>query len=788
MSLKKFVQSLGIRMAFPVISGKKPSPNVVWLAAAAGTKIWKVSALAIFIGVLGVVLSLLPVGQYAEENIGLAWLFEMRGAIRAADEVVVVSLDKASASVLGLNENPEKWSRAFYARIIEKINRQQPALIAFNIFFGEGRDPADDKLLAAKVGEHKNVILSSRLNQALLQTANSLPKGFNSERIIEPLPLLGDAALDTAPFPIPKSDTTVKTFWAYKHGAGDVATLPVIIFQHYVFKRAYPELVTLLKQVDAAHYASWPADYQSFNPVTIVSELQQIQHSLKTSKQIWQLLAQANFAPDKSRLLHAWLALAKAPESLYLNYYGNTGSIKTLPINQILMADTLPPDTFKQKVVLVGYSETIEPEMNQGFYTVYSKAQGQTVSNIELAATAVANLWQQIWIEPLPGHQQMGIFFGWAFLLVGVCWFWSFRYSLFLVLCLGAGYGLAAYFCFVVWHSWLPIAIPLLIQLPLVLLVASVQKYLQDKLAYLNMHKAINLYLPHSVVSNLSQEAGFESLSGPGELIKGVCLATDAGQYTGLCETLNPSILHQLMNRYYSVIFAEVKHHQGIISDVVGDAAVALWTHTTPDDHPKADACRAALAIKMATDIFNQSQEFQLPTRMGLHFGEMRLGNVGAGDHFEYRAVGDTINTANRIENLNKLLGTQILVSANIILTLEGFFSREMGVFILKGKTRPIQVFELLGTQGQVADEVIQLQVAFGKAMALYQDYRWTEALEAFKQLSKVYPQDGPSRFYCQYLQHHLVYFLVQKPTERSLWIDSDFAMDSLLRFNQEYD
>ena len=114
---------------------------------------------------------------------------------------------------------------------------------------------------------------------------------------------------------------------------------------------------------------------------------------------------------------------------------------------------------------------------------------------------------------------------------------------------------------------------------------------------------------------------------------------------------MEPAELGALMNRYYGVLFEPVKRHGGLVQDVVGDSMLAIWATTEPDASLRSRACLAALDIASAVDRFNAtSGRFALPTRIGLHSGRLLLGSVGAIDHYEYRAVGDIVNTATRLE------------------------------------------------------------------------------------------------------------------------------------------
>jgi adenylate cyclase len=261
-----------------------------------------------------------------------------------------------------------------------------------------------------------------------------------------------------------------------------------------------------------------------------------------------------------------------------------------------------------------------------------------------------------------------------------------------------------------------------------------------------------------------------------GVLMHGVCLATDAGQYTTLSESISPLELHKLMNDYYAAIFPGVKSRNGLISDVIGDAMLAVWATKKIDNKLRLNACCAALEIKSAVDEFNESSPHYLATRMGLHYGEMRLGNVGAKEHFEYRAVGDTVNTSTRIEGLNKLLGTGILASAPVIDGLSEFITREVGTFLLKGKINPVTLFELMGLKTKVdqTDNVncLQLNTLFANALAAFKVHELSEALAKFKAIHKLYPDDGPTRFYIHYLQKQLSSKSKKGSKEHATFID----------------
>ncbi len=365
---------------------------------------------ALLIGIFGAVLCLTNFGLYLEEELGLAWLFKLRGSISSPKDVVIVSIDKSSADALGLPEEPEKWPRGNYAKLIEKLNQSHPAIIAFNIYFGEDRDPENDAMLAKAIAAGKNIILSNYLKQYIVPSAYPSNE-FMYEHIIDPIALLDQAALAASPFPLPKTFSTVKQFWTYKKSAGDIPTFPVTVFQCYVIKTAYAEILQLLHQVDPTFESTLPKTFEQlatqYKSIEIIQKIQSVlAKKTKSVTQLDDLLTAAKIPQEKIRIVQSWFSLLKNPDSLYFNHYGKVGAITTIPFHQAMAGHNLNSEQFRNKIILVGYSENIEPEKNQGFYTDFSSDIGETISSTEIAATAVANLIDDNWLKHLPLQHQ----------------------------------------------------------------------------------------------------------------------------------------------------------------------------------------------------------------------------------------------------------------------------------------------------------------------------------------------------------------------------------------------
>jgi adenylate cyclase len=319
---------------------------------------------------------------------------------------------------------------------------------------------------------------------------------------------------------------------------------------------------------------------------------------------------------------------------------------------------------------------------------------------------------------------------------------------------LGLLYLVFAAYQFSLTGYWYPIVIPLFFQLPVAFFGTLAWNYFDVSKERQNIKEAFGKFLPQDVVDQLTKS--MSDIETASQRVYGTCLITDADNYTAVAEREDPEELSSFMNKYYEVMFEPVKTHSGIISDVKGDSMLAIWATPRPDIDTKNNACRAALDIHQAVNQFNRSnQKFQLPTRIGMHSGFISLGSIGAGDHYEYRAVGDIVNTASRMEQLNKRLGTRILASKQVLDQLSGFLTRKLGKFVFFGKSKPVTVYELICRREESRNVQRKLCAIFSQALDAYERQSLEEGMELFNQALSVVKNDGPSLFYLKRVQHY---------------------------------
>jgi adenylate cyclase len=702
--------------------------------------------LALSIGLFGVLLGILPGSAGWEEDIGLDLLFRLRGPQATPPEVALILLNSNSGRRLGLSDEITRWPRSVYVRLLERLHRAGAAVIVFDIFFKRPQVLEQDQELATAIRRAGNVILVGYLEKEALDVpATSLGK-VEIERLRYPVQALAEAAVVVAPFVLPKVPVKVSRFWTF-HGPHELASLPAAALELYAQAQG-PDLQPLLQRADPERFGPAVNARQGNRLVRGIPDMRTLLHKdARLRNSLQQSLRSSTgtvIAGDQLRVLRALFGLYEEPVYPYLNFYGPPGTLDSIPLYEVLNGTSDLSARLHGKAVFVGYADRYQPKQKDGFYTVFSQPDGVDLSGVEIAATAFANLLRQETIRPLGFAAGLVLLLAYGVVLTLLLRLLPGLRGIALGLLAASGYFLLTYGLFSRVHIWLPWVIPLGLQTPLAILGVTVWHYREAHLGRQRLRHAFGYYLPDAVVDRLAEEAGPALVAGESGF--GVCLASDAEQYTQLAETMSPEALQPLLNRYYERLFQPVRARGGTISDVVGDAMMAIWSASGPDASIRHKACEAALEIHRS--IAGAEERSMLHTRIGLHAGQLVMSHVGAMDHYEYRAVGDMVNTAARIENLNKRLQTAVLASEAVVEGLDGFIVRDLGSFHLKGKRQAMKIFEIVARAGDINAEAERLLERFALALAVWQEGDRRAARLAFQALHEDYPADGPTGYY----------------------------------------
>ena len=208
----------------------------------------------------------------------------------------------------------------------------------------------------------------------------------------------------------------------------------------------------------------------------------------------------------------------------------------------------------------------------------------------------------------------------------------------------------------------------------------------------------LSRYFSPNLVRQLADEPLF--LNPQGERREVSFVFTDLSGFTGLVETLEPSVIISLLNEYLDGMTQIVFRHEGTVDKVVGDAVHAMFGAPLKQADHATRAVDCALELDAFAEAFRQrkhTEDVSLGvTRIGVHTGPAIVGNFGGDRYFDYTAHGNAINTAAKLESANKRLGTRVCVSAETVERAADFSGRPVGKLMLKGKRESLSVFEPL--------------------------------------------------------------------------------------------
>ncbi|WP_234684042.1 adenylate/guanylate cyclase domain-containing protein [Bradyrhizobium monzae] len=232
---------------------------------------------------------------------------------------------------------------------------------------------------------------------------------------------------------------------------------------------------------------------------------------------------------------------------------------------------------------------------------------------------------------------------------------------------------------------------------------------------------------------------------------------SDMSGFTSMSEGMTPRGLVKVMNHYFTVMSAPIRNNRGVIDKYIGDAIMSYWGPPFVEEDEQ-----ALLAGLSAIDMADQvpALQKQLPDllgirampvpcdlRIGIATGEVLTGSIGSELMMSFTVMGDAVNLASRLEAVNKLYGTRILISQATAEAIGARLElREIDRLAVVGQSVPQPVFEVMGRAGVLAAPQESLRAHYAEGLAAYRACRFDDARTAFNAALESAPGDGPSR------------------------------------------
>lgn len=651
--------------------------------------------------------------------------FKLRGTIDVSDAgIIVVGIDDRS-----YDELPGRmpFPREYYARLIRNLNRAGARMVVFDIQFDKSEE--GDSILAAAIKEAGNVVLCGKvLEERDIHIKEALM------HVYPPNPLLLETGAEWGIVNEPKD--------------ADAFTRRYVLFQ--------------------------PLGGKTFLPIGL--------------KAVKMLRGYSDTVPAFSDGKHFRYGDIRAPlfgaNTMLVNFCGSAKTFPTFPFSDILDdaefellkndtdymesffgAADLPPEfaallknPFKDKIILVG--ATIE-EMKDTFHSPFFGYKGvkEKTPGVEYHANALWTILNERYIRTLRVEYIWLVMLALALITALTVHFLKPVGGLAALLLILGGLGVVAILLFNKSGLWLEVTPPSIAAIFTFIGTGGVQFVSEQK-----EKRMIKGMFQHYLAKDLVDEliADPEKLKLGGAKKELTAFFSDIEGFSTISEGLPPEQLLEHLNEYLTAMTDIILENDGMLDKYIGDAIVAVWgAPIVREDHAFL-ACRASIRMhrreRELRAQWARENKPQFKTRIGLNTGYMTIGNVGSHQRLSYTVIGDTVNLASRLEEINKQYQSYIIISEYTYNEVkELFITRELDLITVKGKTEPVRIYQLI----EEAD--VSLSEAQGKVHQLYSEglkrYReraWEKALFNFEEALKVNSGDYPSKLYSDRCHHFM--------------------------------
>lgn len=667
--------------------------------------------------------------------------FNRRGIINNPDslDVIIIGISNETLNELPPPFNVWPLPRNLFAKAIENLNKAGAKVIGIDLLFNEfdKYSKKNDSALVSVIKKYKNVILAGKIEQFdwRYEAEESPRQNFGN------VYLKSDSSIGIVNV-LPDDDGVLRRYFPYYFDARTKTKIPT--FSLAVINRYYNLDMFFTPQKIEKSF-----DYGFFKIPEFTSN------------------------------------------SFLINFYGPSGTFKTINFIDIIddskfqtlteletgvdintfddsLTGLLYSDIFRNKVVLIG---SIEPEDKDLFPVSIAPKESKSISgNLMFGVEVHANVVQMILDKNFLHRGSLTVRFAIIFVLIFFCMNLfefirsiKFKTSLigelinFLILILFiVGIYEIYYYLFLKLHL-IRMFIPPALAVVSAYTVSSVSNYLKERKQKLIIKAMFSQYLNPKLVDELVVHPEKLKLGGIRKEMS--VLFSDLANFTTISEKIDPETLVELLNHYFDEMTEIIFETNGTLDKFEGDAIMAFWN--APLDDPEHHFNSALCALKMKKKVNELKldwkaiigQEFSI--RIGINSGEMIVGNMGGKKKFDYTVMGDNVNLASRLEGINKIYGTDIVISESIYNKIKDrVIARELDLILVKGKTIPVRIFELIDLkEGLIFSnddqkEILKLIEYFETGLNLYREKMFSRAIEEFEKVLLVNPDDYPTRVF----------------------------------------
>lgn len=440
--------------------------------------------------------------------------------------------------------------------------------------------------------------------------------------------------------------------------------------------------------------------------------------------------------------------LGISPGSL-IRYAGGDHTFPYVSYHEIVKpTGSVPADFFKDQVVLIGRDVKASPDAESAqadlFATPFLASTGWLMPGAEVHANIIETALGRNAIARLPEGVVAALLALVAAASAATMRRWRPFWSALAGAAIAGVIGAAAWGAFLQWNLWVPVASALAV-IPLMYVSLGGWSYVAEQLRRRELTRVFSLYVTPQVVDYMIAHP--ERINLGGERREITLMFTDLKGFTTISEKHTPEQVTHLVNRHFTAMTDVILEHQGTVVQFIGDAIMAFWGAPLDDaDHAYRTVAAAVAMQKGMAALRAEFAREGLPPiymRVGIHTGSVLVGNLGSAKRFGYTAVGDDVNLAARLEGINKLYGTGIMVSGDTARRIEGRIAlRPVDRVIVKGKSQAIEVFTPCDDP-----RIVELTQ---QAIGAFRSQEWDAAESCVRELLALVPDDGVAALYLE--------------------------------------
>jgi adenylate cyclase len=284
--------------------------------------------------------------------------------------------------------------------------------------------------------------------------------------------------------------------------------------------------------------------------------------------------------------------------------------------------------------------------------------------------------------------------------------------------------------------AWLPVAVPAIAGLGALLSGQLARFFVEDRRRQ-RMERAFGCYLAPQIVSQLSEEGSDLKLGG--EVREITVMFADLTNFTAISDTMPPTELMELTNKYFKVIVGVIDEMGGYVDKFIGDSVMAMWGAPASAQDSAARAVASAFLIDQRVSALSSaasSDSAKFGVKIGISSGPAIVGNVGTPRRLSYTALGSTVNLAERLEKVCSTFGCCIVVNSTTMAALKDeYLFCELDAVTLKGKRSPVPVYEAIAPIRTATPEQRAYVSRYGAALQCYRRGELDEAVSIWTAL-----------------------------------------------------